>query len=335
MHRFLALSSEALIPHIVRVFVTVAAASVALYFLWQRLGSEQTFEASARTVAYLAVFSPIWVVLAGVLGVVGKLIVSVWLVAALIVASTQVHGIERRPAAISLIGLAILLVLLKCSFKRDGAEQEQAADVSSNNAVVQSSTADEDDVYAPLLEQAERELLSGESAIDNDAVLEREIMPLAIEKAPAEQGTVMSELENKAEQAGELIGGLVSELDESVEKVGDQLATAAQDFKQSFSDKEDAGNDVTGVDEEAAQLPSETSSEEKSLATSAGEALGTVVEGVGDIISGVQEGFENAVSEPTDSTNADAQSEIDAETQERLSSRTARRGNGSVYVRSG
>ena len=347
-----------LIPHVVKVFVVIAVATVALYFLWQRLGSSQSFEVSARAVTYLAVFSPIWIMLGGfegVLGLVFKVIAIGWLIAALVAASSEVHAVDKQSALMSFIGLAILLALFSYlsdddtknestitdertvsektvselalgdaakepyeSFGVKASEDEQSTldkmlDESAESLRMSSSQAKDHKASSLAVEG----ILGVEPAVEKNSalgvledyreegVIENSVKELALEKdAGIEEGIDHAEsvgLEEKAEQAGEILGNLVNGFDESVEKVGEQLALAAKDFQQgldqvqgSVTEPEGAVTPAKSMADVAVAAQPEAAN---SIAESAGAALGTMIEGVGDIVEGVQEGFQKAAED--------------------------------------
>jgi len=339
-----------LIPHIIKVFVVVAIAAIALYFLWQRLGSAENFETSARAVAYLAVFSPIWVVLGGMDGIVGllaKLIFAVWLIAVMVAASSEVHRVDKQSALISFAGLAVLIALF-CYLSEDDVIDKSSLSASlpvtqkadnlpklSEDQLSLDQLLDDtaESLVAPLQQDnKDKSALAGSDhnrAIDQ--VVEQEILgnqdvssvadivgDLAnsdlANKELANKGLGSKDLdieglgnqglgiEEKAEKAGEALGNLVNELDESVGKVGEQLASAAKDFKAGLDKEEPSAADEEDTNDAAAELHSDEDA--GSLAESAGASLGAVIEGMGDIVSGVQEGFKKTLddqsSEPAD-----------------------------------
>lgn len=320
-----------IIPYTLKVFITVIIASIALYFLWGRLGSKENFETSFRSVAYASAIAPLWIVLTGLLGVIGKFIAVIWLLVILVAASTAVHGVQRRSALISLVILAVLLALLNRSFCDEqcgdrnnvGANDdvtEAAALVKSQETVVaDESVADETSALISedeLIEEASKTLLAAPKDLEDEKIAEDNI----------ELASDESLLEQKAEQAGEILGGLVKELDSTVEKAGAQITSVAEDFKQGF-DKSQQGADsadnvedsviggsgvkdgdiedsseavVEVVEENVADNEVVSQSEETSMAEAAGQALSDVVDGVEGIVENVKKGYQKSIEATED-----------------------------------
>jgi len=103
-----------LIPIAVAVFGFVVAAI--LFVVWKIMGSQESFEAAYRCLAYTAAIMPITTLLGGI-PYLGGVIGIIWSSYLLIVASTEVHAVKSKIAWAAFGGLALLMVLSSLSME--------------------------------------------------------------------------------------------------------------------------------------------------------------------------------------------------------------------------
>jgi hypothetical protein len=102
------LAAFVLSPLLTAVFSFVGAAI--LFAVWRMMGSQQSYETAYRCAAYMSAISPLAVPI-GVMPYVGTFIMAGWSFFLIVVASEQVHGIERHKARI-VFGLIVLVLML-------------------------------------------------------------------------------------------------------------------------------------------------------------------------------------------------------------------------------
>jgi len=92
---FMAIASIVFIPVMGAVFSFIGAGI--LFVIWKLMGSEQSFEAAYRCVAYAAAISPI-TTLIGIIPYMGVLITMGWMMFLMVTASQEVHNLESKKA---------------------------------------------------------------------------------------------------------------------------------------------------------------------------------------------------------------------------------------------
>jgi hypothetical protein len=88
-----------------------------LFFIWRLLGSSQSYETAYRCCAYASVLAPISSI-ADILPYLGSLALLVWAMFLLVIASEEVHGIERQRARMAFGVIGVVLVLMTIGSQR-------------------------------------------------------------------------------------------------------------------------------------------------------------------------------------------------------------------------
>ena len=109
---FTGLASFIIIPIVVGIFGFIAAAI--LFVIWKIMGSQESYEAAYRSMAYTSAIMPITTVL-NFIPYIGVIIGLVWMTYLLVVASTQVHDIKSQTAWIGFGAVCAVFVLISVS----------------------------------------------------------------------------------------------------------------------------------------------------------------------------------------------------------------------------
>ncbi len=119
----MALGSLIFIP----VFMVIGSfiAAAIFFVIWKLMGSQENFETAFRCYAYLAAVTPIITVL-NVIPYIGSLAGLAWMLYLIVIASSEVHQIERRKAWIVFGIIAVLLALLTLGAQRSARKMEQS-----------------------------------------------------------------------------------------------------------------------------------------------------------------------------------------------------------------
>jgi hypothetical protein len=113
----MAFASLILTPVLVVVFGFIVAA--VLFLIWKIMGSSENYETAFRCAAFISVITPVTTVL-GVIPYLGALLGLAWTTYLLILASTEVHGIEQKKALIGFGAIAGILALFSLSTEYTG-----------------------------------------------------------------------------------------------------------------------------------------------------------------------------------------------------------------------
>jgi len=118
----LGFASIILLPILATVVSFISAA--VLFLIWKLMGSERSYEASYRCVAYASAIYPV-VAIVGVIPYLATIIGMAWLGYLMIEASVLVHGQDRRTATIVIGLFAVLLMLSNIGSERVARKLEQ------------------------------------------------------------------------------------------------------------------------------------------------------------------------------------------------------------------
>lgn len=110
---FMAIASIVFVPILVVVFGFVGAAI--MFIIWKILGSQESYETAYRCCAYASGIVPITTLL-GIIPYLGSIIGIVWMFYLMVVASTEVHMVEKQKA-LMVFGIicALLVIMNTCS----------------------------------------------------------------------------------------------------------------------------------------------------------------------------------------------------------------------------
>ena len=123
MHGFgMALASIILIP-VLMVIVSFIVAAI-LFVIWKLRGSQESYETAFRCYAFCLAITPITTVL-NVIPYIGTLAGIAWMLYLIVLASSEVHQIERRKAWIVFGIIAALLAMLTLGAQRGARKMEQ------------------------------------------------------------------------------------------------------------------------------------------------------------------------------------------------------------------
>jgi hypothetical protein len=92
-----------------------------LFVIWRFLGSRESYETAYRCSAYITAVSPITVV-ASIVPYLGGVAMVIWGFFLMVIASEEVHGIERRKARIAFGAAAVVFALMSISSQRAARE---------------------------------------------------------------------------------------------------------------------------------------------------------------------------------------------------------------------
>lgn len=106
------LASIIILPIAMAIFGFVGAAIV--FVIWKLLGSEQNYEVAYRCAAYAGAICPLTTIVHPV-PYLGALVGIAWSTYLMIIASTEVHGIEPKKAQITFGAIAVILALMSLS----------------------------------------------------------------------------------------------------------------------------------------------------------------------------------------------------------------------------
>lgn len=118
----MALASLIFIP-VLMVVVSFIVAAI-LFVIWRLIGSKESYETAFRCYAFCLAITPITTVL-NVIPYVGALVGFAWMLYLIVIASSEVHQIERRKAWIVFGIIAVLLALLTIGAQRSASKMEQ------------------------------------------------------------------------------------------------------------------------------------------------------------------------------------------------------------------
>lgn len=118
----MALASIIFVP-VLMVIVSFIAAAI-LFVIWKLMGSKESYETAFRCYAFCLAITPITTVV-NVIPYVGALAGIVWMLYLIVIASSEVHQIERRKAWIVFGILAVLLALFSLGAQRSAVKMEQ------------------------------------------------------------------------------------------------------------------------------------------------------------------------------------------------------------------
>ncbi|MFP4316326.1 MAG: YIP1 family protein [Desulfovibrionales bacterium] len=113
----MAFAAIVITPILVAVFGFVVAAVI--FAIWKIMGSFENFETGYRCVAFSSAIVPITTIL-GVIPYVGSLLGLAWTTYLLVVASTEVHGIEQKKAWVGFGAIAGILAIVSLSTEYAG-----------------------------------------------------------------------------------------------------------------------------------------------------------------------------------------------------------------------
>ena len=106
-----------LMPIMVAVFGFISAAI--LFVVWKMIGSQESYETAYRCMAYTAAIIPITTLL-DLIPYLGSILGLVWMTYLLVVASTEVHGIQTKKAWVAFGAICALLAVSSVSMEIAG-----------------------------------------------------------------------------------------------------------------------------------------------------------------------------------------------------------------------
>ena len=106
------MASVIIIPILVVIFGFVGA--FILFVIWKMMGSEETFETAYRCSAYASGITPVTVFL-NVIPYLGSVIGFVWMTFLIVTASTEVHKVNQKTAAIVFGIICLIFVVVSIS----------------------------------------------------------------------------------------------------------------------------------------------------------------------------------------------------------------------------
>ncbi len=106
------LASIVIMPIAAAIFGFVSAAI--LFVIWKLLGSELDYEVAYRCAAYAGAITPITTILHPI-PYLGALVAIVWFAYLMMIASTEVYGIDEKKAQMVFGAIAVILALLSLS----------------------------------------------------------------------------------------------------------------------------------------------------------------------------------------------------------------------------
>jgi hypothetical protein len=118
----MALASIIFVP-VLMVIVSFIVAAI-LFVIWKLMGSQENYETAFRCYAFCLAITPITTVL-NVIPYVGALVGIVWMLYLIVLASSEVHQVQRRNAWIVFGILALLLALFSLWAQRGARQMEQ------------------------------------------------------------------------------------------------------------------------------------------------------------------------------------------------------------------
>jgi hypothetical protein len=112
---FMALAAVIIMPVFVVIFSFIGAGI--FFVIWKLMGSDQSYEAAYRCIAYASAITPI-MVLIGVIPYLGAIIGLLWMLYLMVVASEKVHKLYVRKAWIVFGVIFAILILLNINSQR-------------------------------------------------------------------------------------------------------------------------------------------------------------------------------------------------------------------------
>jgi hypothetical protein len=106
-----------LTPVMVVIFGFIVAAVI--FLIWKIMGSNENYETAFRCVAFISAIAPV-TTLFGAIPYLGVLLSLSWTTYLLVVASTEVHGIEQKKALIGFGAIAGILAVISLSTEYAG-----------------------------------------------------------------------------------------------------------------------------------------------------------------------------------------------------------------------
>jgi hypothetical protein len=101
-----------------------------LFVIWRLLGSSQPYETAYRCSAYINALSPI-AVIAAIVPILGALAMLAWGFFLVVIASEEVHGIERQKARLVFGIVGVLFALMSIASERAADRMQDHADQMS------------------------------------------------------------------------------------------------------------------------------------------------------------------------------------------------------------
>ena len=98
-----------------------------LFAIWHFLGSREPYETAYRCAAYLSAVSPI-TVLASIVPYIGGIAIVIWSFFLVVIASEEVHGIERQKARLVFGIISVVFALMSISSQRVAREMQTRSD---------------------------------------------------------------------------------------------------------------------------------------------------------------------------------------------------------------
>jgi hypothetical protein len=123
------LASIIITPILAAIFGFVGAAI--MFGIWKLMGSEQDYEVAYRCTAYAGAIGPI-TTLVHPIPYIGALVGIAWGIYLMMIASTEVHGIDKKKAQTVLGAIAVVLALISLSAEHSARKfTSKMADMSS------------------------------------------------------------------------------------------------------------------------------------------------------------------------------------------------------------
>lgn len=126
---------------LVAVIGSFIAAAI-LYLVWNLLGSTEPYETGYRCVAFATVVYPVSALL-GLIPYIGSMLGVIWGMYLMTAASTEVHRIKRRTAAIVFAVLGVLLIISNFSAERESRRMAPRLNAISEELNSESTTVPE------------------------------------------------------------------------------------------------------------------------------------------------------------------------------------------------
>lgn len=112
---FMALAAIIIMPVFVVIFSFIGAGI--FFVIWKLVGSDQSYEAAYRCIAYASAISPI-MILIGVIPYLGAIVGLLWMLYLMVTASEKVHKIDVKKAWIVFGVIFAILILLNINSQR-------------------------------------------------------------------------------------------------------------------------------------------------------------------------------------------------------------------------